>query len=56
MTIKRDTMESVVDSLEYRVAQLEDLLYKDASESDKRALRKRRQRYYAEINRATTDA
>jgi hypothetical protein len=56
VTIKRDTLESVIDSLEYRVAQLEDLLYKEASESDKRTLRKRRQRYYAEINRATADA
>lgn len=56
MTIKRDTLESVIDSLEYRVAQLEDMLYKDADDSARRTLRKRRQRYYAEINRATADA
>ncbi len=54
--IKRNTLESVIDSLEYRVAQLEDRLYKEASESEKRTLRKRRERYYAEINRATADA
>jgi hypothetical protein len=54
--IKRNTWESVIDSLEYRVAQLEDRLYKEADESEKRTLRKRRQKYYAEINRATSDA
>ena len=54
--IRRNTLESVIDSLEYRVAQLEVLLYKEASESDKRTLRKRRQAYYTEINKATADA
>lgn len=54
--IKRNTWESVVDALEYRLAKLEDRSYEEADESDKRSLRKRRQAYYTEINKATADA
>jgi hypothetical protein len=52
----REEMEQVIDALEYRVAQLEDRVWKEGSETDKRSLRHRRQMYYKVVNRATADA
>lgn len=54
--MKREEMEQVIDALEYRVAQLEDRLWKDGSDTDKRSLRHRREIYYKVINRVTADA
>jgi len=54
--MKREEMEQVIDALEYRVAQLEDRLWKDGSDTDKRSLRHRRDIYYKVINRVTADA
>lgn len=56
MTIEDHTLEAVIDALEYRVAQLEDRLFREANATDKRALRHRREVYYKVMNRATTDA
>jgi hypothetical protein len=52
----RGEMEQVIDALEYRVAQLEDRLFKEANDTDKRALRHRRQMYYKVINEVTINA
>jgi hypothetical protein len=48
--------EQIIDALEYRVAQLEDRLYREANDTDKRALRHRREVYYRIINKATAHA
>lgn len=56
MTITNPTLEAVIDALEYRLAQLEDRVLKDANDTDRRSLRHRREVYYKVINRATTDA
>lgn len=52
----RGEMEQIIDALEYRLAQVEDRVYTEANQTDKRALRHRRQMYYKVINGATVDA
>jgi len=42
--------EQIIDALEYRLAHLEDRLYREANDTDKRALRHRRSVYYKVIN------
>lgn len=51
-----DRIEQIIDALEYRVAQMEDRVYKDANDTDRKALRHRRQMYYKVINGASVDA
>lgn len=51
-----ERLEQIIDALEYRVAQLEDRIYKDATDTHKRALRRRRQLYYTTMNREVVDA
>lgn len=51
-----EQLETIIDALEYRLAQLEDRVLKEASETDRRALRYRREVYYKVINKATTRA
>lgn len=51
-----DRMEQIIDALEYRVTQMEDRVYKDANDTDRKALRHRRQMYYKVINGVSVDA
>ena len=51
-----DQLEAIIDALEYRVAQLEDRLYREASREDRQALERRKSLYYKAVNRATVDA
>ena len=51
-----DQLEAIIDALEYRLAQLEDRVLKEANETDRRSLRHRREVYYKVINKATTRA
>lgn len=51
-----ERLEAIIDALEYRVAQLEDRVLKDGTDTDRRSLRHRREIYYKVINRATADA
>jgi hypothetical protein len=44
-----ERLEAIIDALEYRVAQVEDRLFKEANDTHKRALRRRRQLYYAAL-------
>jgi len=52
----RGEMEQIIDALEYRVAQLEDRVFREANDTHKRALRRRRQLYYAALEREVVDA
>lgn len=52
----KEELEQIIDALEYRVAQLEERVWKEASETDRRSLRHRREMYYKVINRATSHA
>ncbi len=52
----KEELEQIIDALEYRVAQLEERVWKEASDTAKRALRRRRELYYKVINRVTTHA
>ena len=51
-----DRMEQIIDALECRVTQMEDRVYKDANDTDRKALRHRRQMYYKVINGVSVDA
>lgn len=51
-----ERVEQIIDALEYRVAQLEDRVLKEANETDRRSLRHRREVYYKIINKATAHA
>ena len=44
-----EQLEAIIDALEYRLAQVEDRLFKEANDTHKRALRRRRQLYYAAV-------
>lgn len=46
-----DHLQEVLDALEYRLAQIEDRVWKDANLTDRRALQHRRHKYYALFNR-----
>lgn len=48
--------EKIIDALEYRLAQLEDRVFREANDTHKRALRRRRQLYYAAMEREAVDA
>jgi hypothetical protein len=51
-----DRMEQIIDALEYRLAQLEDRVLKEANDTDRRSLRHRREVYYRIMNKATAHA
>jgi len=44
-----EQLEAIIDALEYRLAQVEDRLFKEANDTHKRALRRRRQLYDAAV-------
>lgn len=44
-----EQLEAIIDALEYRLTHLEDRVYKEANDTHKRALRRRRQLYYAAV-------
>lgn len=44
-----EQLEAIIDALEYRLTHLEDRVYKEANDTHKRALRRRRQLYYEAV-------
>ena len=51
-----ERMEQIIDALEYRLAQLEDRLYREASDEDRKALERRKTLYYRAVNQAYFNA
>lgn len=51
-----EQLEAIIDALEYRLAQAEDRLYREAGLEDRKALERRKSLYYKAVNRATADA